>query len=86
MATAMDGSFAISWNPTVNGSFSAFARGFDSTGTSKKNDFRVDLNGRAAAGATRVARTAQAKKFVFAWRDNRAGHFDMYTRAVQALP
>ena len=66
-------------------SWSAFAKGFDGGGGVTKNDFRVDLHGRSVAGSARVARGSTAGQFVFAWRDNRSGHFDVYTRAMPAL-
>jgi hypothetical protein len=49
-----------------------------------KNDFRIDLAPRTTAvRAVRAARGPQQGKFAFAWRDNRSGHYDVYTRALQ---
>jgi hypothetical protein len=104
--------FVFSWSANVNdpNSWSAFARSFDSGGNGLMNDFRVDLAGRAAVGAPRVARgrkecaggtsknqsctsdsqcpgsVCKLRRYAFAWRDNRSGHFDMYTRVVPSLP
>jgi hypothetical protein len=53
-----------------------------------KNDFRIDLGPRGTSvrepGVARTSRYTPGK-FVYAWRDNRAGHFDVYTRVVESV-
>jgi hypothetical protein len=85
--------FVIAWQGSMNDftqdTWNGFARSFDASGATKKNDFRVDIAPRgAAARSPRVARVLQAKRFAYFWRDNRAGgvHYDAYTRVVQSLP
>ncbi len=83
----------IAWEANTNDATSftrnAFARSFDSTGATKKNDFRVDLVPRSATlRSPGVARTLTAKRFAYVWEDNRAGsvRYDVYTRVGQAFP
>jgi len=92
-SVAVDASnnFVVAWQANVNDadiltSLNGFGRSFSSAAVGLKNDFRIDLNGRSIQGATRAARSSQAKSFVYAWRDDRSGHFDIYTRRVQSLP
>jgi len=93
IATDFNNNFVIAWNADVNATndsfpevWTGFAKSYDSAGNVLKNDFRVDVNGRALTGGVRVARSSEPNTFAFAWRDNRSGHFDMYTRAVQSVP
>ena len=87
IATDLSNNFLITWQASVNdpsvNTWNAFARGFDSGAAILKNDFRVDLAPRVAAvRAPRVARSPFTNRYVEAWRDNRAGHYDTYTRLV----
>jgi hypothetical protein len=86
--------FVVSWNANVNardasplGSTIAngFGRSFAPDGTTLKNDFRVDLSGRNTTGAPAVTRSSQAGKYAYAWRDNRSGHYEVYTRAAPSF-
>jgi hypothetical protein len=85
-----NGNFVVAWDANVNAadasSWSAMAKTFSAAGAVQRNDFRVDLAGRSSAAPPRVALSAQAKKFAYAWRDNRTGHDDVYTRVVPSLP
>ncbi len=89
IATDTTGNVVVTWqgnanDPSASPAWSAFARSFNSSLGILKNDFRVDLAGRAATLASRTARTAYVGKFAFVWRDNRAGRYDVYLRAAQA--
>ena len=90
VATDGSGNVLVSWQGNVNAAdaltFSGFGKSFAANGSQQKADFRVDLAGRAYVATLRVARSSQAKSFVATWRDNRTGHFDVYTRVVAALP
>lgn len=89
VATDTSLNFVVAWQANVNASdasaWSGFGRSFGAVGTPLKNDFRIDLHGRATAGPPRLARSSLAGQFVYAWRDNRSGHFDIYTRVVPSL-
>jgi hypothetical protein len=56
--------------------------GFDANLATVRNDFRVDLAGRSTVVAPRVARSQFPNRYAVAWKDNRAGHDDVYTRLV----
>jgi len=92
VATDLANNAAFTWLANVNDSNAAvtftnsIAKSLAPTGEILKNDFRVDLNGRATSVRTTVARSSQPKKFVYAWRDNRSGHMDVYIRAVKSVP
>jgi hypothetical protein len=87
-AAAIDsgGNPILTWQANVNDRtstvWSAMARSFSPSLGVLKNDFRVDLAGRADVRAPAVARGNQANKAVFAWRDKRSGKYEIYTRAV----
>jgi hypothetical protein len=90
VATDTSGNFAITWQASVNDptntTWNVFARSFNSSASTLKNDFRIDLASRtAAARAPRAARSSQAGRFAYAWSDNRSGHYDVYTRVVPSL-
>jgi hypothetical protein len=90
VATDSSNNFVVSWqgdeNDGSDNTWKLFSRTFNSSGTSLKNDFRIDLAPRtAAARAERLARSSQGGKFAYVWRDNRAGHYDVYTRVVKSL-
>ncbi len=91
VATDSSSNFLITWEASVNDpsalTWNAFARGFSSTATTLKNDFRADLAPRSAAvQAPRAARSPFTNCYAEAWRDNRSGHYDVYTRLVAAVP
>lgn len=90
-AVAVDGTvpgnFLLAWQGNVNDPrtspvWTGFARGFDSSLATVKNDFRLDLAGRSSVLAPRAARSPFANRYAMAWMDNRAGHFDVYTRLM----
>ena len=90
---AADGSanVVLTWqgNPT-DGSpspkMNAMAKSFNVWAVPARNDYRVDRAGRAEARSPAATRGAQAKEFVYAWRDNRSGHFDVWLRKNISLP
>jgi hypothetical protein len=89
LATDSNDNFAVTWTGTVNDAgaqnWNVFARSFSSAGAALK-DFRVDLAPRSAGlQAARIARSSQSGKFAYAWRDNRSGFFDVYTRVLGSL-
>jgi hypothetical protein len=90
VATDSSGNFGISWWANVNDQTGAtgnvFTKMFNaSTATILKNDFRVDLAPRTAVPLhPRIARGPAVNCYAVAWRDNRAGHYDVYTRVVTA--
>jgi len=90
VGTDANNNLVIGWQANVNVSdgsllFDNFAKGFNSAAAVLKNDFRVDLAGRAATRAARMSRSSLAGQFAYAWRDQRSGHFDVYTRVVPSL-
>lgn len=86
VATDGSGNSAIAWMANVNGVFNGFARSFDSSSNPLKNDFRLDLAPRAAyVVGPSVARSLEPGEFAYAWRDNRSGKYDVYTRVVPSL-
>jgi hypothetical protein len=93
VATDTSRNVVVSWQANVNDStantWNGFARTYNRSGTTLKNDFRTDLTPRtAAARSPRVARSSQAGKFIYAWRDNRnsASRYDIYTRVAPSVP
>jgi hypothetical protein len=89
VATDTGSNFLIAWVSNVNGTapnWSDFGKSFDLNGAIRKNDFRIDLAGRALTAAPRVARNSNTGQFAYGWRDNRSGHFDVYARVVPSLP
>jgi hypothetical protein len=93
VATDTSRNVVVSWQANVNDStantWKGFARTYNRSGTTVKNDFRIDLAPRtAAARSPRAARSSQAGKFVYAWRDNRtsASRYDVYTRVAPSVP
>ena len=92
-SVAADGSanVVVTWqgSPTdgsANPKMNAMAKSFNVWALAAKSDFRVDRADRADVRSPVATRGAQAKEFVYAWRDNRAGHFDVYLRKVASLP
>jgi photosystem II stability/assembly factor-like uncharacterized protein len=64
-----------------------FARVYSSAGGSLKNEFRIDLAPRSSRPLQpRVARSSQPSRFVYAWRDDRSGKYEVYTRLVRWSP
>jgi hypothetical protein len=86
VATDASNNFLIGWEGNVNVNWSNFGKSFDLNGAIRKSDFRIDLAGRSLSAAPVVARNSGAGKFAYAWRDNRAGYFDVYARVVSSLP
>ena len=64
----------------------AMAKSFNVWAVPARNDFRIDRAGRADVRSPAATRGSQPKEFVYAWRDNRAGHFDVYFRKNTSLP
>jgi hypothetical protein len=93
VGTDTSNNFLVTWAGNVNSvpalagtplTWSAFGRSFDVNAAVRRKDFRLDLGGRATAGAPSVARVCPANSFAYAWRDNRSGHYDVYTRVAPA--
>jgi hypothetical protein len=88
VATDTEGRVVISWSANVNhlpgSGWNVFARAFDADGSVLRNEFRVDLADRATTGGPAALRGREPKSFAFAWRDERSGRFEVYTRAVRA--
>ena len=92
VATDANNNFVVAWqanvnNPTPTPNWNAFGKSYNAnaTPTPLKRDFRIDLAGRSSAAAPRVTRSSLAAKFASAWRDNRSGHYDVYTRVVPSM-
>jgi hypothetical protein len=86
---SVPGSLLLAWqgnvnDPSPNPVWTGFARGFDSNLATVRSDFRVDLAGRSTVVAPRLARSQFTNRYAAAWKDNRAGHDDVYTRLVPA--
>jgi hypothetical protein len=60
---------------------SAMGKSFNVWAVAARNDFRADRSGHADARSPAVIGGPQPGEFVYAWRENRAGHFDVYVRA-----
>ena len=87
VAADVSGNFAISWWANVNDQTdltgNIFGKGYNPSASILKNDFRVDLAPRTGLPLhPRIARSPFTSCYTVVWRDNRAGHYDVYTRTV----
>jgi hypothetical protein len=87
--------YAVTWWGTVNEvaggtAGNVFARSFNVTGATAKNDYRVDLAPRGPVVrepvVTRGPIASGKWNAIYAWRDARLGHYDVYARSVPGLP
>jgi hypothetical protein len=87
MAGDASGNSVIVWqgNPTDGGAnpvMNAMAKSFTVWASLGKNEFRVDHAGCTDVRSPVATRSRQTGEFVYAWRDRRSGHFDVYARKI----
>jgi hypothetical protein len=90
VTTDQNRSIAIGWQGNINSpgsgsvppNWDPFGRLFDASGALLRKDFRVDVADRADAVEPRVTNSSQSGRFIYVWRDNRLGGYNVYARVV----
>lgn len=93
-ASTTSNRFAVTWWANVNDRYDTtgniFAHTYNASANHLKRDHRIDLAPRTALPLhpriTRGPYSPTSALYAYAWRDNRLGRYNTYTRLVSGLP